>query len=155
MSNDYQNYNIRQFNLMLGSISSFEENKIDLPSLQSTLEFLYAQLKDFHDSNWKEIFCNAITTLESINAGIPNGFEIKKDTLATDAIYILKAIINKYLREYLESPDINISQFASILDAKWLFCPSCLDAWESESTQAMVICPKCNNAFHNPRYKTS
>ena len=55
-------------------------------------------------------------------------------------------------QKYLETSDSSIEGHATELDKEWLFCPDCLDAWESNSRDAMVICPKCNHAFHNPRY---
>ena len=55
-------------------------------------------------------------------------------------------------QKYLETSDSSIEGHATELDKEWLFCPDCLDAWESNSLDAMVICPKCNHAFHNPRY---
>jgi hypothetical protein len=36
------------------------------------------------------------------------------------------------------------------LDDHWLFCPNCLDAWESDSREPKVICPKCDQIFLNP-----
>jgi hypothetical protein len=36
------------------------------------------------------------------------------------------------------------------LDDHWLFCPDCLDAWESDSRESKVICPKCDQIFLNP-----
>ncbi len=53
----------------------------------------------------------------------------------------------------LEFPDDMITEKATILDNEWLMCPVCIDAWQSKSVAGMVECPKCKNAFHNPRYK--
>lgn len=58
----------------------------------------------------------------------------------------------KYLMD-LEFPDPSVTVFATELDAPWLLCPICIDAWESNSQDGMVICPMCKNKLHNPRYK--
>lgn len=49
--------------------------------------------------------------------------------------------------EFLNLPE------ATILDNKWLMCPNCIDAWESNSKKQIVICPKCETTFRNPRFK--
>jgi hypothetical protein len=64
--------------------------------------------------------------------------------------------IFKFYKELmdLEFPDSCISGIAQIADDKWLICPMCLDAWESDSYRdALVRCPKCLTLFNNPRYK--
>lgn len=55
----------------------------------------------------------------------------------------------------LEFEDASVSQTATILDDKWIQCPDCQDAWESESTYAMVRCPTCAGVFRNPRFVVS
>jgi hypothetical protein len=45
------------------------------------------------------------------------------------------------------------SKTAAICDEKWLMCPECMDAWESKSSERVVICPYCNKLFLNPRYQ--
>ena len=55
--------------------------------------------------------------------------------------------------EELKDPDDTVTKSASILDNTWLMCPDCIDAWEESSKNAMVICPKCNQVFHNPRFQ--
>ncbi|NNM43449.1 MAG: hypothetical protein HKM07_03820 [Chlamydiae bacterium] len=50
-------------------------------------------------------------------------------------------------------PDSEISTTAQILDENWLMCPDCVDAWESTSEDKIVICPKCDRAYYNPRYQ--
>jgi len=57
--------------------------------------------------------------------------------------------------QYLKDPDNLISKNALELNEYWLMCPECLDGWESVSYDPMVICPKCKNILHNPRYKES
>jgi hypothetical protein len=54
----------------------------------------------------------------------------------------------------LEFPDSTITEKAQIGDAQWLICPTCIDAWQSpDNLDAVVICPKCQNMLHNPRYQ--
>lgn len=67
----------------------------------------------------------------------------------------LEKIATKLIEEEFKLPDPNIKKSATILDKTWLMCPDCIDAWESTSKNAMVICPKCNQVFHNPRWKES
>lgn len=53
----------------------------------------------------------------------------------------------------LEFPNNEITESASVLDADWLMCPHCIDAWQWPSKlDAQVICPTCLNTFKNPRY---
>lgn len=52
----------------------------------------------------------------------------------------------------LEFSDLSIKEKASTVDNNWLMCPTCVDAWESNSIFAMVECPKCKNVMHNPKY---
>ncbi|QVL55805.1 MAG: hypothetical protein KFB95_00960 [Simkaniaceae bacterium] len=65
----------------------------------------------------------------------------------------LEKIADDLIEEELKKPDLSISKSATILDEKWIMCPDCIDAWESTSKSAMVICPKCNQMFHNPRFQ--
>ena len=52
----------------------------------------------------------------------------------------------------LEFPNPSISLTAAILDEEWVLCPTCIDAWESNSLNGMIICPKCHKIMHNPRW---
>ena len=65
----------------------------------------------------------------------------------------LEKIADDLIEGELKNPDPSISKSATSLDKKWIMCPDCIDAWESTSKTAMVICPKCNQLFHNPRFK--
>jgi hypothetical protein len=53
-----------------------------------------------------------------------------------------------------EFPHPHITLAAEALDDTWLYCPSCIDAWESTSEEGMVMCPLCQNWLRNPRYKS-
>jgi hypothetical protein len=52
----------------------------------------------------------------------------------------------------VEFPNPSITISATLLDTNWLMCPICIDAWETVSTEGMVICPKCHTMMHNPQY---
>jgi hypothetical protein len=63
------------------------------------------------------------------------------------------AIFKKYKSLMdLEFPSPWIDDKAKALDDNWLFCSYCIDAWQSFSTDGMVICPTCNRTMHNPNY---
>lgn len=56
----------------------------------------------------------------------------------------------------LEFPNPTIKEFAEIGDREWLMCPKCIDAWHWPSDRdALVVCPKCNTTYNNPRYHPS
>src|SRR5207249_1352273 len=62
----------------------------------------------------------------------------------------LKSMVVSIVEEYLKNSDLSILETASSIGANWLICPKCNEGWESDSSKAMVICPKCACAFHNP-----
>ena len=64
----------------------------------------------------------------------------------------LEKIADDLIEGELKDPDPSIEKSATILDETWLMCPDCIDAWECTSKNAMVICPKCNQVLHNPRW---
>jgi hypothetical protein len=53
----------------------------------------------------------------------------------------------------LEFPNPSILESATVFEEPWLYCPICIDGWECTSRAGMVICPKCENMLHNPRYE--
>jgi hypothetical protein len=62
-------------------------------------------------------------------------------------------IYNKYKSLMdVEFPNPGIQDKAIAMDDHWLFCSYCIDAWQSFSTDGMVICPTCNRTMHNPNY---
>jgi hypothetical protein len=63
-------------------------------------------------------------------------------------------ILKKYLKLMdLEFPNPNITETAQIGDDQWLICPLCIDAWENQTIDALVVCSKCKTTLNNPRYK--
>ena len=71
----------------------------------------------------------------------------------------VKKKLNKTLADIIDEElgvyNPSIEKSATILDDTWLMCPDCIDAWESTSKNPMVICPKCDQVLHNPRWKES
>ena len=50
----------------------------------------------------------------------------------------------------LEFLDEAVERTARVLDGCWLQCTFCTEAWESNSSDAMVRCPKCKAVARNP-----
>ena len=67
----------------------------------------------------------------------------------------LNKIADDLIEQELQVDNPSIEKSANILDKTWLMCPDCIDAWESTSKNPMVICPKCDQVLHNPRWKES
>lgn len=53
----------------------------------------------------------------------------------------------------LEFLDPAVTKVADALDGPWVQCPVCSDAWECESTDAMVRCPQCQSVLRSPMKK--
>lgn len=53
----------------------------------------------------------------------------------------------------LEFPDPEINDKASNLEDGWVMCPHCIDAWQPNTIDAMIICPKCQRVMHSPYYE--
>jgi len=54
----------------------------------------------------------------------------------------------------LEFRDPLIIDSAEEIDAEWLLCPFCIDAWQELTKFEMVICPKCCKKMLNPHIKS-
>ena len=67
MMGNISEYDQRQLKLMWKSLSSFQENQIQLGSLIGSLEFLLNAMESV-DDDWENKFLKEITTLESVNA---------------------------------------------------------------------------------------
>ncbi len=53
----------------------------------------------------------------------------------------------------LEFPDLENSDVADRLNEEnWFLCPKCLNAFESQSLDAMIKCPTCRTILNNPQY---
>ena len=152
------NFDLRQIRLIEKKLLLFEGKKIDLFELIKELNTILNALEKISDS-WKADFQSKINFLELIHDSIEDGSisrwkgNVKEDLDKT--ILGLKQMIFILVDEYLKMPDYRITETAIQGDSKWLICPHCNDAWESISSDAMVICPKCEHVCHNPRSKLS
>jgi len=154
-------YDRRQLKLMYECLLSFQNKQIRLSELIGSLEFLLSAMESIN-KNLENKFLNEIATIDLINS-----LEIIKETedknlqfnkkesyeLVDKTVVNLKKMILDLLTNYLKKPDLKIEESAIAVDARWLICSNCNDAWESVSYDAMVECPKCDQVCHNPRYK--
>ena len=151
-------HDLRQLRLMEKKIYQFEHKKINLFELVGDLRTILNALETVNGT-WKDDFQEEINTLEIISDSIEDGSisKLKEDPgkFFHDSTSKLKKMATLLLEKYLKIPDPSILEKAIILDTQWLMCPKCTDAWDSISKDAMVICPKCEHAFHNPRYNAS
>ena len=51
-----------------------------------------------------------------------------------------------------EFPDTNLKN-AYVIDKNWLMCSYCEYAWETNSKNGIVICPKCSHKNNNPFWR--
>ena len=52
----------------------------------------------------------------------------------------------------LEFPNPSIVDAAEAFKDDWLYCPKCLEGWQSKAIGGLVRCPKGNELLNNPRY---
>lgn len=85
-------------------------------------------------------------------------FSMEDDTqfkLTTDELKELaKKLILEGEKEELSAPIPEIKDIAEDLGDNWLLCPLCHEAWQSQSKYGMVLCPKCSNKLHNPKFES-
>jgi len=147
-------YDLKQIKLIEKRIRLFENNKLGLFDLVNDLGGLLNTLESVPDS-WKDDFQAETNSLEMIRDSIEDSSISKwKGNFKEDihkSVSKLKKMITSLLEKYLKIPDPNVLESAIKANSNWLMCPKCNDAWESNSPDAMVICPKCECAFHNPR----
>jgi hypothetical protein len=146
----------RQIRLIEKKLLLFEGKKIDLFELIKELNAILNALENISDS-WKADFQSKINFLEIIHDSIEDGAISRwKGNFEEDldkTVVSLKQMVSILLDEYLKIPDSRITEIAIEGDPTWLICPNCNDAWKSISSDAMVICPKCEHVCHNPRSK--
>lgn len=151
------NFDLRQIGLIEKKLMLFEGKKIDLFELIKELNAILNALENISDS-WKADFQSKFNFLELIHDSIEDGSisrwegNFKEDLDKT--VLGLKQMVSILMDEYLKMPDSRITETAIQGDSQWLICPHCNDAWESISSDAMVICPKCEHVCHNPRSKS-
>jgi len=147
-------HDLKQIILIEKKIFMFEKNKLDLFEIICDLGGLLNALESVSES-WKDDFQSEVNALEIIHDSIEDGSisrwngNYREDM--HNALSKLKKMTLSILEEYLGQSDLNISESAIEGDSNWLICPNCNDAWENDSLKAMVICPKCDRALHNPR----
>jgi len=86
----------RQLERMIIALLSYEHRKIDLHSLQATLEFLLHALHSVEDS-WEDAFLDEISMIASINAEEPDDPSIDVKKIIDESVFDLKKIIQKKL----------------------------------------------------------
>jgi hypothetical protein len=134
-------------------IELFNDKKIELGSFIDCLDSLYREMNSWN-LKWEEAFFQYWLDLESIYAGMQNrnSLELEEDEkkIINHAVEKLYELVLLPLNQYTKFFDATVSKKAKIIDNDWLMCPDCIDGWETNSIEPMVICPKCNKAFHNP-----
>ncbi len=146
-------YDLKQVRLIEKKINAFENDKLYFIDLISDLSGLLNALESVFDS-WKDDFQAEVNNLEMIHDSIEDGSiskwkgDFRKDL--HNSISKLKKMVASIMEEYLKIPDLNILERAIKVPPNWLICPKCNDAWEFNTSNAMVVCPKCECAFHNP-----
>jgi hypothetical protein len=151
--NTLSEYDVRQIRLIKKIINLFENQKIGLFDLIGGLSGLLNALESVDDF-WKDDFQVEVNTLEMVHDSIEDGSiskwrENPQETVQV-SILKLKEMTTLLLEKYLRLSDPNILEVAILADSNWVICSKCNDAWESNSTNAMVICPKCECLLHNP-----
>lgn len=154
--NTISDFNRIRLNSIINKINLFKNKEIDLFDLINFIDTLYRSLVCW-DPKWSDEFFQNWLDLESIYAGIKNNnnldLSIEELNIINNAIQRLNELVSIALNRYIKTPDPIITKTATQLDGMWLLCPYCIDAWECFSEDAMVICPKCDKALHNPRWK--
>lgn len=103
---------------------------------------LYIKRRELPSNEIKRI----LNDLSSMDGG-PE-FEISADELRQ----IADRLIFEGEKEELSAPIPEIKNIAEDLGDNWLICPLCQEAWQSQSKYGMVLCPKCGNKLHNPKF---
>jgi len=146
--------NRKQYQIIIERINWFEKGILELTSLIDDLESLQGYLQEV-DKKWRSEFYKDWGLLEEIYSVAV----VENEPISTSdrekiaqSVKNLKKLAEDALNEYLEQPDPLILNTAAIIDDEWLMCSNCTDSWKCTSNNAMVICPACNEALHNPRY---
>ena len=82
-----------------------------------------------------------------------NRYPIKDSESILFAIVFTERIVYGGGWEDMLNPILSIKEKAEALGENWLLCPLCVDAWQTDSTNAMIRCPQCMEIIHNPKWK--
>lgn len=147
-------FNIKKLLFVEEAILLFREEKICLARLVTCLGEFFHSIESW-SAQWDAVFFQKMVDLESVYAG---AVDADSTTLDAEDVKIIERSINELitlvrdaLSGYEAVSDRSVPHKASAIDEEWLFCPICQDAWQCISNKAMVICPKCDQALHNPR----
>lgn len=155
-ASDFQK-NIDILELIILRITKYFNKSMYIGDLISHLVDFLNQL-NMVDIQWKKKFWTFWADLEIEYAlALDQGLEdisYGGNIIIDRALQVLKKMTEEKLvdmKTYLKISDPYIKESAIVGDDVWLICSKCIDAWEDNSSSAMVICPKCKYAFHNPR----
>jgi hypothetical protein len=148
----------RHINLMFNSIKLYKNKQITLFELIQDLDALFNALEQVKEEQKNDLigYCGtleevyAIKLQDDIQTELILDIQDKK--IIAETLEKIEKIIGKILDE-LKNPDYSVKEKAEIIDKEWLLCPICHDAWQSDSSDAMVVCANCQKILHNPRFK--
>src|SRR5574342_508856 len=136
------NQDRKHVKLMQYFLDAYSKNTISLSDLLIKLDELARCTTP--QAKWKEAFFDNWINLESLNTES----SVKRDPCSNDELKLIDSsvcnivhIIDDLLLSYEKIPDTSVKSIAKEIDSKWLLCPLCVDAWESDSRNAMVVCP--------------
>lgn len=148
------NQDRKQIRLMKYLLAAYSKGNVSLRELLTKLDHLARST--IPKAEWKKDFLDNWLNLESFNT---ESIPLQRNQLSVDELEIFDRSVNNIaqlvdhlLSSYEQVPDISVQSVAQELDTQWLLCPLCIDAWQNNSKNAMVVCPKCNEGLHNPRY---
>lgn len=148
----------KNIQLMLEILKEYRNNRLYLNILIEKLDALFRLTSKTQDP-WRKQFLDELLNIESVYAGALSqnrlSFSNEEELLVDSWLKNLEDLILDLFSSYLKLPDPTVNKKAEEMQTGWLMCPYCVDAWESSSTDAMVLCPKCDQALHNPRYKAA
>lgn len=97
--NTLSDYDQRQLNLMLKQLDFFKNKNLEFRLLVIHLESLLHVMEHFNNE-WEEKFLDEFSTLESINAEMPEMKKDEIDTLVNQAVFNLTELIKHKLNEF-------------------------------------------------------
>lgn len=146
-------YELRQIKRMEIKIEFFENKKIDLFSLINDLTGLLNTLESV-DNLWQSHVQSEINTLELLYDSIQDDSISKwrgnpKEDMSKSIAALKNLISNCLVRNFKLLDPIKLDT-AITTGTKWLICPKCQHAWESNVPDSILSCPSCQSALNNP-----